>query len=553
VTLLPIFETRGRWFFLGFFLIFVALCVLIQEKTGAYFTDRGLGNDEAAHFVNSLLVFDYIADGIPSSPLDYAREYYIHFPRVSIGHWPPMFYIVQACIFGLFGRSGVVAIATQAAISALALGWIASLVRRRVDWLAGLAAGIAVLASPGLMVQLGEVMVDTFLALWLLSAALSWAAFAARPGAGRAAVFAVCAIGAIMTKGSGLALALLPLLHAALVRDARPLLDRRAWLAAAAIGATTLPWYWFTYRMAATGFNHGWGWDYTAEALPAFAKFFVAAIGAIGVIGFVAGAIGALRPRHGSADHPLAALVALVMVTMLFYAVVPADIVPRYVICVLPATMVVAAVGLARLLRPLAGRLRGQSGMVVAALLLVDAATLVRVPHVTPFRTDLVASQILHAESFNPLVLVAGSGRAEGALIATFAEADRNRRHFVLRGTQVLSSSTFMGEQYAPRFADTASVERWLADAGIGWVVVDDSPGGATMEHNRQVLAIAASSPAGWDLVESHRTADGEMRLYRLSKAMPSARQISAALQRVTPTTTITYGDSSGGLIQPTR
>ncbi len=464
-----------------------------------------------------------------------------------------MFYITQAVIFGLFGRSSAVAIASQAAISALVLGWVASLVRCRVGWLAGLAAGVTALASPVLMMQLGEVMVETFLALWLLSAALSWAAFAARPGAGRAAVFAVCAIGAIMTKGNGLALALLPLLHAALVRDARSLLDRRAWVAAAAIGAMTLPWYLFTYRMAATGFNFGWGWHYTATALPAFAKFFGSAVGVIGCIGFVAGAIGAVRPRHGSADHPLAALVALVLLIMLLCAIVPADIVPRYVVCVVPATMAVAAVGLERLLRPMAEHLRGYSGVVVAGLLLLNAATLVSAPHVTPFGTGVVARRILHAEKFNPLLLVAGSTRAEGALIATFAEADRDRRYFVLRGTQVLSSSTFMGNQYMPRFAESSDLERWLADAGIGWVVVDDSPSGAAMEHNRQVLAIAASRPAGWDLVESHRTAEGEMRLYRLSKAMPSAQQMSVALQRVAPTTTVSYGSSSVGLGQRTN
>jgi hypothetical protein len=538
---ISIYGTGQRWSFVGFVLIFAAICIYIQTATGAYFVGRGLGvdggicNDEASHFVNSLLVFDYIADGIPSNPLYYAREYYMHFPRVSIGHWPPMFYVVQAGIMGLFGRSGAVAIASEAAIAALALGWVASFVRRRVGWLAGLAAGAAALASPELMAQLNQVLIDIFLALWLLGAALSWAAFAARPGAGRAAVFTVCAIGAIMTKGSGLALALLPLLHAVLVRDARALLDRRAWLAAAVIGATTLPWYLLTYRMAATGFNYAWGWRYTVEALRAYVKFFVAAVGVIGAIGCAAGAIGAVRPRGGAADHPLAALVALVAVVMLFYAVVPADITSRYVVCVVPAAMVVAAVGVARLLRPLAGRLRGLSGVVVAALLLFNAATLMRVPHVTPFGADMVTGLVLHAENSNPLVLVAGSSATEGALIAAFAEADRDRRHYVIRATKVLSSSTFLGTQYALRFADTPDVERWLADAGIGWVVVDDSPDGALLEHDRQVLAIAASRPAGWDLVGSHRTAEGEIRLYRLAGATPSAAQISDALQRERP------------------
>jgi hypothetical protein len=94
-----------------------------------------------------------------------------------------------------------------------------------------------------------------------------------------------------------------------------------------------------------------------------------------------------------------------------------------------------------------------------------------------------------------------------------------------------------MGEQYALRFADPASLEGWLADAGIGWLVVDDSPAGMGMQHNRQVLATAAGAPAGWKLVDTHRTADGEMRLYQLSSTMPSATQMRNALQRVRPST----------------
>ena len=37
---------------------FIAACVAIQLGVGAYSTDRGLTNDEAAHFVNSLLILD---------------------------------------------------------------------------------------------------------------------------------------------------------------------------------------------------------------------------------------------------------------------------------------------------------------------------------------------------------------------------------------------------------------------------------------------------------------------------------------------------------------
>ena len=54
---------------------FTAVAVFVQLQVGAYATDRGLTNDEAAHFVNSLLVLDYLRQGTLGNPLAFARNY----------------------------------------------------------------------------------------------------------------------------------------------------------------------------------------------------------------------------------------------------------------------------------------------------------------------------------------------------------------------------------------------------------------------------------------------------------------------------------------------
>ena len=514
---------------------FIAACVAIQLGVGAYSTDRGLTNDEAAHFVNSLLILDYLREAPFSNPLRYALDYYAHLPRVSIGHWPPMFYIVQAAVFGLFGRSGATAMAFQAVIAGVACGWPAILVQRRLGWLTGLCAGLVVLASPVLLFLLDAVMLDTFLALWVLGAALTWSQFARRPGLGWAALFALCAIGAIMTKGNGFGLALLPLLHAAITRNTRPLLDWRAWLAAVAIAVVTVPWYAFTYRMAADGFNYAWGWDYTGRAIPAYARALVPSLGVIGLIGFVAGVVAAARRVDGDRDQMLASLAATVLAMALFQVVAPAYITPRYLVSLVPAAVAVSALGLAFLVRQVIPRLQRVGGPAVAFLLLVNAATILELPHVAPFGMDRVARLVLQAEGGNPLVLIAGSGRAEGALIAAFAELDPARTHYVLRGTQLLGTGNFMGTQYQERFADTDELVRWLDDSGIGWLVVDDSGDARELAANRQIDAILAAPRPGWDLVEDHQSAAGEVRLFRLPTALPTPAQVKDILQRLQP------------------
>lgn len=500
-------------------------------------------DDEPAHFINSLLVFDYLRQAPFSNPLHYALNYYMHFPRIAIGQWPPLFYVVQAAVFALGERSDTAAIALQAVIGGLAAGWTALLVQRRLGWPAGLAAGLVVVASPRLMRALNEVMVDTFAALWMFGAALSWASFARRPDWGRAALFALCAIGAIMSKGNGFALALLPPFYALLTREWRPLLDRRAWAAAAAIGVVTLPWYAFASRLGRGPDTLIWSWGYTRHALPGFALGFPETIGIIGVIGFAAGVVRTVRSGHGAADATLVALASEVMAVLAFLLVVPVGIDPRYLIELLPAAVVVAALGLAYALRPFTRRLPLTVGTVVAALLLVDGATIVSMPHVTSFGMKAMAQRILH-EGGNPFVLVAGSTRVEGALIAAFAALDPARTHYVLRGTQELSSGSFGGADYKPRFADAREMARWIiGDNGIGWLIVDNSPRSLEWMHDRQIIAILQHPPPGWSLLLEHgmvmldegRYLPGNIRLYRLPTALPTPAQRAELLKRVVP------------------
>ena len=76
--------------------IFGVLIVGLQIYGGAYQAEYDGHPDEAAHFVSSLLVRDYIGQWPWPDPLPWAIQYYIHYPKVAIGHWPPGYYIIQA-------------------------------------------------------------------------------------------------------------------------------------------------------------------------------------------------------------------------------------------------------------------------------------------------------------------------------------------------------------------------------------------------------------------------------------------------------------------------
>ncbi len=520
-----------QWRSLLYPAIFIALCIAVQVASGAYTADLGLTGDEASHYVNSLLVLDYLRQAFPANPLAYARDYYTHLPRVSIGHWPPAFYVVQAAVSAVLGRSAAVAIGLQGVLAGAAAALVATLVRSRAGWLAGLAAGLLVLAAPALLFDMNAVMLDMALSLLVLGAALLWARFVRRRDTLSALCFALCATVAILTKGNGFGLALVPPLHALLSRDVRPLLAWQAWLAAASVALFTLPWHLATLRMQASGFNYAFGWDYTGHALPFYAGASLSEFGILGVAAVLVGLVRIAGSAAGRQDAPLVAVASAAIAMFAFALLVPADIVPRYLIMVVPCAAVVAATGLAWL-GTLAGLRPALAGSLAALVLLADAATVLRWPHVSGLGTQDIARRVLAAPDGGAMVLVAGAPRTEGSLIAAFDELDPARSHYVLRGTQQLAGGNFMGTEYHARFATPGEVGQWLAGSGVGWLVVDGTADGQQFLHDRQVAAAMQAAPPGWSLVQ--RTGPAGLDLYR-HEGQATPDQQRALLSRVVP------------------
>ena len=43
------------------------------------------------------MVHDYLERGLPGDPRAFAEQYYIHYPKVGIGQWPPVYYGSRPC------------------------------------------------------------------------------------------------------------------------------------------------------------------------------------------------------------------------------------------------------------------------------------------------------------------------------------------------------------------------------------------------------------------------------------------------------------------------
>jgi hypothetical protein len=73
------------------FAVLLGLVVILQVLGGANASGFGGYPDEPAHLVTSLMVRDFIAGLDFRYPWQFAQQYYLHYPEVAIGVWPPGF------------------------------------------------------------------------------------------------------------------------------------------------------------------------------------------------------------------------------------------------------------------------------------------------------------------------------------------------------------------------------------------------------------------------------------------------------------------------------
>ena len=86
----------------------MALTVFLSYKGDVYHSELGSeDSDEPAHYVTGLLIHDYVVKKFPESPLSFAARYYLHYPKIALGVWPPFFHIVEAFWMMVFSARSV--------------------------------------------------------------------------------------------------------------------------------------------------------------------------------------------------------------------------------------------------------------------------------------------------------------------------------------------------------------------------------------------------------------------------------------------------------------
>ena len=185
---------------------------------GAYRTERGNFPDEAGHFMNGMLVRDYLTDGLGENPMQFARQYYLNYPKIAPGMWPPLYHGLLG-IFLLPGWPPETAALLLIGLAAAWTGWrlfriLSLLTTRRLAF----AIAAAFLCTPVIVNLSSAVMLDIVIAAFALEATYWLALFVGSGHWRHAALYGLFAAGGCLTKGNGLAILLMPPLVAIFAR-----------------------------------------------------------------------------------------------------------------------------------------------------------------------------------------------------------------------------------------------------------------------------------------------------------------------------------------------
>ncbi len=467
-----------------------------QRTGGAYQNEFGGHPDEAAHYVTGLFIHDagveawrYAAQGFHGSPVqvgrDFANNFYQHYPKVGLGVWPPVFYLVQAGWTLPLGVSRAALLWLMALLAAV-LAWLVFRALQR-SYGVGLAAlgAVLMLSLPLVRSYYGMVMAEMLSGILMFGAMLAFGRFLDREKRADALWFGLLAALAILTKGTGLALALAAPLAILLTRRFHLLKRSALWLAVALVVVIAGPWTWATRELG----KGGWlqpnpSWEFTREALAYYAGRFALALGWVPLGLFAVGVWIKIR-KPGSEGGRWAAAGALIVSVLLFQSLVPVGMEARHLIPALPAAILFAVAALGE------WRLRMPPRVWVAVLILVILGV-----SLTPQAPALrrwggfapLAAEFFEESAPDDTALVSSDATGEGMFIAEIAGREPRPGHLIQRASKSLASSTWSGSGYQPAFTEDQDVVDFLQKNRIQWLIVDPTlPADKRRTHHDQL------------------------------------------------------------------
>ena len=318
-------------------------CLGVQGLSAAWSADFLAYPDEPSHFVGAVMIRDWLVSGRWFSPLEFARNYYDHYPFFAVGYWPPLFSIVTGFWLLITGVGRVQALLIPAAFAA-GTGWLVyKLVRQRAGIAASFCAGALYLSLPPVRHWTCAVMVDHMTAFLCIATAVCLLRSLERPDLRNGILCAVCCACSSLSKYSAAYTIALPFLAILVLRRFDLLKKPSLLIQPVLFVAITGPWILWTREMAFYGLPTERG-ALEANRIASFLletfRVFPPVLMAIVVLGLIALL---LRPRAWRVDLVVLGLLCGGHLTFLVVSPVGAE--QRYLLVPAAAILVASFAG----------------------------------------------------------------------------------------------------------------------------------------------------------------------------------------------------------------
>ena len=487
------------------FLVILLLTLSLQWGSGAHSAAFGAEPDEASHYVTGVMIRDYVARGLPGNPVTFAREFYLHYPRVAFGLWPPLFHLLSGVWMLAFGTDRMSIMFLLVSFTT-AWAFIFYLISRRALGTIGAAVSAVLLVLlPTTQKSTSTVMLEMPLALLMLLAMAAYARYLERERMADAMVFGLFAAGALLVKYNALALALVPPLCVILTGKHYLWRSRSFWLPAAVVLIIAGPWYLTMRHLGMSAADLGSHTPTTLAMLVGNAKNLVVVAGPVVFVLAVFGS-GLMRSNirrlknDGGKPYSLYVVAAAMVLAVFIFHCVTYRIYLRYFLPAAPALMLLTRPSLDYL----HSLLRNRTALTVATLSLLIGVHLASTFAVELKKTSayvkaadaVISSGLPHSGA----VLVSADAEGEGMLTAEFVMRDRRPDHYVVRASKVFATQTLMGDEYRLKYHTPEQIMTVLDSIPVAIVVTQRCPEGRCGDHENLLNEAAALYPDRWRL-----------------------------------------------------
>ncbi|MFN7978314.1 MAG: hypothetical protein U0P30_09270 [Vicinamibacterales bacterium] len=514
-------------------LAMVAVVWTIQYLVGAFAAERGLHSDEAAHFMNGLVLRDYLREGLGQSPLDFAREYYRHYPKIAPFMWPPLFHGVLGLALLPGWPAGPVAICLVGSFTA----WTAWRLYLITNTFASVPVSLGVvgffLATPIVVNLSSSVMIDIAIAACCLEAAYWLGRFAESGSTRVAVVFGVMTACACVAKGNGLSAVIAPV--ALVLLTGRLDLLRRPGLYVAAVIVIVLaapPLALAYYLDASLGDFGPVSLSLAWERLAFYSGHVWVQLGSAPVLFAAIGTAAVILKRpwlSTHARHQASALVSMVIGAFVFHLWNPHILSSgRYITLALAPILGLSALGVMAATAVVQRRRLRWSMQLLAftamALAHFGEGTDLRAQAPLGYRESMRWIQRQDSLAGKRLLVVSNE-QGEGAGVVEVALLELTPRPMVLRGSKVLGTEDWMGNDRTLTHPTAAALLDDLEALHVDYVILDGSPASRALVYWPQTHEALTFDPSRVDAV--HRLTPspaGPLRpldIYRLRRHAP--------------------------------